>query len=1547
MPDKAPLVCKNNSHTNPLSVCEQEGLALNSALFEHLFSLYHLHDTIHPMLAFLGAYLGLDRVLVLEKNTDTESLQLVDAWVSNEHDAAPAQKHPITIQKLDFSQATKINTVFFGNNLRLFFENREAQPAESSFVASELIHNHVSIGTIIFEKFTATQPWHPQEAEAFSLIGKFIGTALRQKHIIRILQAKQQNTYNLLNGVHFYVYVIEKETHRLLYFNDAVARTFPKAALGLPCHQVFWGKTSICSFCPSRNLGVSNCVTDVLPHSPSWKISDVSLSPILWDNLTPAYVVLITEHIPSENERKEQLRHEAFTAAMAAVYDYVFDINLDTGCYDLLAISNNVSLLKKKHGVYQDDLQHIDTYIHKDFVAQFKTIFSLENMRLGIAREMEFLSLQDTEYRWKLHQSFPYQQKNGSKHMLSVVHDIHETKLAALKKHQEESNIQVALRNSYSRIYLLNLENQHFSCLFNNNALLKPVTLTGQFDKDIEILDKEVVHPSDRAIFCAFYTLNTIKEGLAAGRELTIEYRCQDTLGEYKWSSASIEPLPYTSAKAMLLVRDVTERRKLEAAQRDLEMRYAMVFRQSCDSCLEISLNTGVYKRTTFSKNEFDHIPPHGNYVNLLNSVIKSIIHNDDKELFLETFDFSHLHHAYQEKRKGIVIQYRLYNNIEKCYFWKEGRIFFLDEQKGPLVFILVHDITHQKNLELQKKDDEQRFNLAIRNTYCEIYEIDTTNRQWTHCFSTGQLLLMPNGPLKKIAQKYIHPEDRKLFLSIYSHQGITQRLQRDFAGDTTEEYRRVDTNGIYHWVNATIVPMPSRAGTITKGLLLVRDITEKKEQEQRQRMAEQYDRALRNIYDFMYELNLSNNTYKIIYYVKNKYVIPRETGSLSSLLPFMANNTIHPEDRERFLESFNLERINNYFSGNGECIIGEFRKLCVNGSYRWSSLTMFPVSTADTDQKIFLVFAMDISDKKEAEEIAQQNAILALQRLDDERYRTIIEQTDTLVFEWWEGSNKQYVAPALAQRFVGNYNDRELFQIWREDKTIQEKDADKLNALIATLQAGEKYAEMTIRLRKRTGKEIWCRVAVSCTSEAGQLPKRYIGTVNDVDAATQSLNELRFRSEYDVLTKIYNMSAFYTHAFAALQKNSTAQYYIVRMDIERFKIINDLYGLSEGDKLLQYIAELLKKIPNSICGRISGDIFCMMLEGTQKTIVQCITTLIEQLTQYPLPYKIKATFGICPVANTETPINVMCDWANLALKTVKGSYLYSYAFYEGKLREKILDEKRIENKMHFALHEGQFALYLQPKVHIPSSRIIGAEGLVRWQHPTEGLITPNRFIPLFEKNGFILQLDEYIWEQTCIVLRRWLDQGLTPPPISVNMSRTHIHDPLLQEKLQNLMQKYNLPLGLLQLEVTESVFLDNESDLYATMNTLRKQGFLFSMDDFGSGYSSLNMLKNIPVDFIKIDREFLNEVTTTERGKTVIRYSIAMAHEMQIGVIAEGVETAQQAAFLLQTGCAYAQGFLYARPLPVEAFEALAFGDVQPPFPIDPCIQELTKKHR
>lgn len=249
--------------------------------------------------------------------------------------------------------------------------------------------------------------------------------------------------------------------------------------------------------------------------------------------------------------------------------------------------------------------------------------------------------------------------------------------------------------------------------------------------------------------------------------------------------------------------------------------------------------------------------------------------------------------------------------------------------------------------------------------------------------------------------------------------------------------------------------------------------------------------------------------------------------------------------------------------------------------------------------------------------------------------------------------------------------------------------------------------------------------------------------------------------------------------------------------------------------------------------------------------------------------------------------------------------------------------------------------MHLQPKVDIATSRIIGAEALVRWHHPTDGIIQPDRFIPQFEKNGFIARLDEYMWEQACMALRQWRDKGLATCPISVNVSRVHFRGRGLYETLPAMVEKYGIPPHLLELELTETAFLENEHDIGGIMRALQRHGFRFTMDDFGSGYSSLTMLKALPINNVKIDREFLNEGVATKQGRIVIRHTIAMAQEMNLNVVAEGVESQEQAVFLLRAGCRWAQGYFYSPPVNREQFDCLAFSEPHPPFPVPPAVQK------
>lgn len=458
---------------------------------------------------------------------------------------------------------------------------------------------------------------------------------------------------------------------------------------------------------------------------------------------------------------------------------------------------------------------------------------------------------------------------------------------------------------------------------------------------------------------------------------------------------------------------------------------------------------------------------------------------------------------------------------------------------------------------------------------------------------------------------------------------------------------------------------------------------------------------------------------------------------------------------------------------------------------------------------------------------------------------------------------------------------------------------------------------EITIATKELAKGNYSIQLTSSSKDEVGQL----------AEAANTTVQALRNRAVFDPLTGIYNEFAFTSRAKILIHSNPDCQYVLIRFDIARFKMINDIFGPNKGDELLRFIASVLRDhiSPEDTFGRLAGDVFCICTKhSSEEEILDLIHRITYHVDAFPINFNLTPYFGICSV-NSETSLDTLLDWSGMALNTIKGSNLTNYAFYDNVMREQLLAESNIETEMASALKSGQFSVFLQPKCDIGTSEVIGAEALVRWIHPEKGIIPPDLFIPLFEKNGFIIKLDEYVWEETCKIICRWKEQGYPLIPISVNVSRMHIFLPEFCNKITSLVHKYGIPLEMLELEFTESAFISNQDTLYQIMAQLKSRGFTLSMDDFGSGYSSLNMLKNSPMDIIKIDREFLNESTSTENSRVIIRNTISMLRQLNMQIIAEGVETREQADFLFISGCSVAQGYYYSKPIDVLSFEKFA----------------------
>lgn len=424
-------------------------------------------------------------------------------------------------------------------------------------------------------------------------------------------------------------------------------------------------------------------------------------------------------------------------------------------------------------------------------------------------------------------------------------------------------------------------------------------------------------------------------------------------------------------------------------------------------------------------------------------------------------------------------------------------------------------------------------------------------------------------------------------------------------------------------------------------------------------------------------------------------------------------------------------------------------------------------------------------------------------------------------------------------------------------------------------------------------------------------------------------LKELNHVMNYDPLTGVYSKNKFFSASKALLTSNPDKQFAFLRLDIDRFKLINSFFGNVSGDELLRYMARRIREFAKTTecCtfGRIDADVFGIFTpyQGKERTIEQ-MEQAVSRMKSLTPNYSIMLVYGVYIVTDRELPISQMCDRAALAAKTVKGHYMKSFAFYDDKMRLSIENEQNIINEMSDALENHEFVPYYQPKYDVKTNKPVGAEALARWIHPTKGFISPGVFIPIFEKNGFISKLDFYIWECVCKQLKEWKDSGVPLFPVSVNVSRVNLYNPNLAKIIIELTKKYDVDPKYFNIEITESVYTDKNIMIDDVTNLLRSNGFTILMDDFGSGYSSLNVLKDVQVDVLKMDMMFMFKAKYDGRAETIISSVIRMAKWLNIPVIAEGVDKAEQVDFLRSVGCDFIQGFYYAKPMPAKDYEKL-----------------------
>ncbi len=415
-----------------------------------------------------------------------------------------------------------------------------------------------------------------------------------------------------------------------------------------------------------------------------------------------------------------------------------------------------------------------------------------------------------------------------------------------------------------------------------------------------------------------------------------------------------------------------------------------------------------------------------------------------------------------------------------------------------------------------------------------------------------------------------------------------------------------------------------------------------------------------------------------------------------------------------------------------------------------------------------------------------------------------------------------------------------------------------------------------------------------------------------------------------DKLTGSMNFNAFQLEFERLLNSSSGQNHAIVYSDIDRFKFINEKYGYRAGDAILRSVSDIYRSEirGGEFFGRVTGDKFIALLSyGSCEELERRINTIHERINAIKktdtISYHLPVRSGVYKIQHGETSVSGMIDRANLARKSVKNIHINAIAHFNENMKSRLSRQKDIEEVMADALAHEEFVVFYQPKFALSDNKLAGAEALVRWKRPNSSkLMRPDEFIPIFEDNGFVIELDFYVLEHVCRKLRHDMDHGMPVYPISVNFSRTHINTDNLIERLNACLKKYNIPPNLIEIEITESALTENEGYLADIIKELHGIGLIVSMDDFGSGFSSLNLLKNLPVDILKIDKNFFAGDSATARERCIIENVVNMARSLGIHVVSEGVETAEQATFLRSIKCDLAQGYLFGPPLDERSFD-------------------------
>ena len=495
----------------------------------------------------------------------------------------------------------------------------------------------------------------------------------------------------------------------------------------------------------------------------------------------------------------------------------------------------------------------------------------------------------------------------------------------------------------------------------------------------------------------------------------------------------------------------------------------------------------------------------------------------------------------------------------------------------------------------------------------------------------------------------------------------------------------------------------------------------------------------------------------------------------------------------------------------------------------------------------------------------------------------------------------------------------QEFLKLGPEDT---DKAGNALEAMFGSRHPGEAEWKDSVTLTIDGEKRYMELAKVPQEDKNGILNGFYI-YVRDLTGERQAMEKKLYEARHDRLTGLFNRDYLYVRTRELLAEHPGKPFLAVHAEISGLKLINDLYGNAFGDHALKLVADwLLENKPEGcVCGRLGGDSFGVCIAESDFDQARIEAVLSDFLvTDGDTKFHMLVHMGVYRIQDRKLDVSVMYDRAQMAMETVQDDYHIYTAWYDKSMRDKVVRNRQLSDELEDAIADGQIRPWLQPVVD-REGKTIGAEVLVRWIHPKEGIRSPLSFIPVFEKNGMIADLDRCIWRQACEILARWKDAG-KELFLSVNISPRDFYLLDVAEELKGMVREYGVKPSRLRLEITETVMMTDQENRMMILRDLQAAGFLIEMDDFGSGYSSLNLLREMPVDILKIDMVFLRKSADSNRAKAIVDGVISLAKRLGITGLTEGVETEAQYSDLLEMGCELYQGYYFAMPMPVEEFE-------------------------